>query len=419
MLARRRTTGALSAALFLLFASSSALALSPKICSTRNNHASASSNNKGQDVLIVSPLSASIAPSDEVQTQPASQIDTFLSSYAGSRVLLGGVALIYASNFPLGAMMADSLPASAVTSSRFVVAALALLPFMPRIAPTLRLPAVASGLLVSLGYICQSLALVDTPPAAVSFLGVATPIVVCPLLECVVDGKKMSPKDAPQTWLAASLCIAGVAMLELMGGGGGGSDVAPSAASTWGIDNGGILSLLAGLGFGTSCYFSEKMMRDQPKEQALPITSVLVATTALASGVWSLADGWMATPDAWHYTLPGLFVDPSLSMVAAAVLWTGLISTSMNFFLEMKALGSVPSAEASVILAAEPLAAAALGSIMLHEELATYDYIGGALIITACLVNTLKPEDILARTNALFASASAPDAAREAKKSGQ
>ena len=333
-------------------------------------------------------------------------------------MLLGGVALIYASNFPLGAMMADSLPASAVTSSRFVVAALALLPFLPRIAPTLRLPAVASGLFVSLGYISQSLALVDTAPATVSFLGVATPIVVCPLLECMVDGKKMSPKDAPQTWLAASLCIAGVAMLELMGGGGG-SDVAASAASTWGIDNGGILSLLAGLGFGTSCYFSEKMMRDQPKEQALPITSVLVATTALASGVWSLADGWMATPDAWHYTLPGLFADPSLSMVAAAVLWTGLISTSMNFFLEVKALGSIPSAEALVILAAEPLAAATLGSIMLHEELATYDYIGGALIITACLVNTLKPEDIIARTNTLFASSSAPDAAREAKKSGR
>ena len=77
------------------------------------------------------------------------------------------------------------------------------------------------------------------------------------------------------------------------------------------------------------------------------------------------------------------------------------------------------TAEASVILAAEPLAAAALGSIMLHEELATYDYIGGALIITACLVNTLKPEDIIARTNALFASSSAPDAAREAKKSGR
>ena len=123
--------------------------------------------------------------------------------------------------------------------------------------------------------------------------------------------------------------------------------------------------------------------------------------------------------EAWHYTLPGLLADPSLSMVAAAVLWTGLISTSLNFFLEVKALGSIPSAEASVILAAEPLAAAALGSIMLHEELATCDYIGGALIITACLVNTLKPEDIIARTNNLFASSSAPGAAREATKSGR
>ena len=306
--------------------------------------------------------------------------------------------------------MADALPASAVTSSRFVVASVALLPFLPQLTPNLRLPAVASGLFVSLGYIAQSLALVDTPPATVSFLGVATPIVICPLLECFVDGKKMSPKDAPQTWLAAMLCIAGVAMLELMGGGGG--EVASvseasttittsSLPSSWGIDSGGLLSLLAGLGFGTGCYMSEKMMRDQPKEQALPITSVLVATTAAVSALWSLADGWMMEPDGWSYTLPGLFADPSLSTVTAAILWTGLISTSLNFFLEVKALGTIPSAEASVILAAEPLAAAALGSIMLHEQLAVCDYIGGALIITACLVNTLKPEDIASRIDSL------------------
>lgn len=425
-MAGRASTNALSALLVLALVSSSAFAFSPHVVRVPSSRTSpkirpapeTAQLSNGQDLLIdgVPPLYASIAPNDDLQSQPTSHVKSFLSSYAGSRLLLAVVAIVYATNFPLGAVMADALPASAVTSSRFVVASAALLPFLPRIAPELRRPAVASGLFVSLGYIAQSLALVDTPPATVSFLGVATPIVICPLLECFMDGKKMSPRDAPQTWLAAMLCIAGVAMLELMGGGGGdvGASVDVSAASTtiasspvpssWGIDSGGMLSLLAGLGFGTGCYMSENMMRDQPKEQALPITSVLVATTAAVSALWSLADGWMMEPDGWSYTLPGLVADPSLSMVAAAILWTGLISTSLNFFLEVKALGTIPSAEASVILAAEPLAAAALGSIMLHEQLAVCDYIGGALIITACLVNTLKPEDIASRIDFLSAT---------------
>ena len=411
-MAGRTSAIALSALLLLALVSSSAFVFSPHVVSSCRTSPKIRPAHETADLHIndVPPLYASIAPNDDLQSQPASQVESFLSSYAGSRLLLAVVAVVYATNFPLGAVMADALPASAVTSSRFVVASVALLPFLPQLAPNLRLPAVASGLFVSLGYIAQSLALVDTPPATVSFLGVATPIVICPLLECFVDGKKMSPKDAPQTWLAAMLCIAGVAMLELMGGGGG--EVASvseasttittsSLPSSWGIDSGGLLSLLAGLGFGTGCYMSEKMMRDQQKEQALPITSVLVATTAAVSALWSLADGWMMEPDGWSYTLPGLFADPSLSTVTAAILWTGLISTSLNFFLEVKALGTIPSAEASVILAAEPLAAAALGSIMLHEQLAVCDYIGGALIITACLVNTLKPEDIASRIDSL------------------
>ena len=318
-------------------------------------------------------------------------IESILSSYAGPRLILAAVAMIYGTNFPLGALMADALPASAVTSSRFFIASLALLPFLPQIKPSLRLPAMLCGCFVSLGYVAQSLALVDSAPATVSFLGVATPIVVCPVLEAVVDKEPMSPRDAPQTWLAAALCITGVGMLELV------DPTALKHASGVGmaaIDSGLALPLLAGAGFGSGCYLSEKMMRDEP-QQALPITSVLVATTALVSVFWSLAEGWMSMPNGMHYTLPGLLADPSLSLVAMAIVWTGLISTSFNFFVEISALGRVPSAEASVILATEPIAAAALGAIMLNEEFGMNDYVGGALVIVACLVNTLRPDDIL------------------------
>ena len=37
------------------------------------------------------------------------------------------------------------------------------------------------------------------------------------MLAATIDGRKMSFRDAPQTWLAAALCLGGVALLELGG----------------------------------------------------------------------------------------------------------------------------------------------------------------------------------------------------------
>jgi drug/metabolite transporter (DMT)-like permease len=84
--------------------------------------------------------------------------------------------------------------------------------------------------------------------------------------------------------------------------------------------------------------------------------------------------------------------DPFL--LGKAVLWTGLISTSLNFFLEIFALGQVPPGEASVILATEPLWAAAFASLILGETLGWNDYAGGFLIVAACLVSARQAGDI-------------------------
>jgi drug/metabolite transporter (DMT)-like permease len=66
----------------------------------------------------------------------------------------------------------------------------------------------------------------------------------------------------------------------------------------------------------------------------------------------------------------------------------------MNFYIEITALGQVPSSEASVILATEPLWASLFAALIFHEQFGISDYVGGALMISACLVNTLKPSDI-------------------------
>ena len=135
-------------------------------------------------------------------------------------------------------------------------------------------------------------------------------------------------------------------------------------------------------------FWTSRMLKKEPR-QALPVTATLLATTALLSAIWCLVDGWVFDPDSFQYTLPGMLLDPSLRQVAGAVLWTGLISTSLNFFIELTALGRVPPSEASVILASEPLWAALFAAALYGTGLSMADSIGGALIVSACLVNAV------------------------------
>jgi len=253
-----------------------------------------------------------------------------------------------------------------------------------KINPNLRGPAILCGCATALGYVSQSLALVDTDPAKVSFLGAAT-VLWCPILEWLVEKKPMGPKDAPQTWLAAALCLAGVASLELYG-----ADGSALAAFT----KGDMLAIVQAIGFGTGCFMSARMVQKEP-DQVLPITSVLVATTAFWSMLWCFMDGWMGQPGYEAMTLPNLLFADGYQTVAMAVVWTGLISTSFNFVVEISALGRVPASEASVLLASEPLWAALLAATVFHQsEFGMNDYLGGFFILSACLVNAaLKPSD--------------------------
>ena len=79
-------------------------------------------------------------------------------------------------------------------------------------------------------------------------------------------------------------------------------------------------------------------------------------------------------------------------MLLLAVLWTGLISTSLNFGLEVYAMGMVPCGEASILLATEPLWACMFANILLGESLGWNDAIGGLFIVSACLVTAFSTE---------------------------
>jgi len=113
------------------------------------------------------------------------------------RVLLLGAAVGYGSNFPVGRLINEVAPASATTSGRFLLAALVLSPFLPKLDKSLVRAALISGLADSVGYCAQSIALVDTPAAKVAFLGALT-VVWVPALGALFDGRDLRPRSAPQ-----------------------------------------------------------------------------------------------------------------------------------------------------------------------------------------------------------------------------
>ena len=311
--------------------------------------------------------------------------NTILDSYWGSRIVLLICAAIYSTNFALGSLMNETLPPSAVTACRMTFAAITLLPFLLQIQLSLLPRAIATGMCAALGYVTQSMALGDTDPARVSFLGAAT-VLWLPILESTVDRVPMSITEAPQTWMAAVLCILGVGILELYDPG------AAAAAGSSGIHTGDILALIQAIGFGTGAFLSSKLVREQP-DQVLSITSVLIATTAILSWIWCILVGSTSSlmtlllSDPIHTNIP----------LVLSVLWTGIISTSINYVIEIAALGRVPPAEASVLLASEPIWAALFAAVVIgNTSLGINDYIGGSCIVAACLVNALlKPQDIL------------------------
>lgn len=336
-----------------------------------------SSNSWFVDDTSSSPIGS--FPDAKVQRDDTT-ISTIMDSYWGPRIVLGLVPVLYGTNFALGSIMNDALPASAATSNRMVLASITLFPFLLQLKPNLRYQVLLGGVFVSLGYVSQSIALIDTSPAMVSFLG-STTVLVCPLLQWIFDKKPIHL----QTWLAAVLCLSGVATLELMDS----SNTLSMSDNLSRLGMGDALSLLQALGFGTGVYMSEKMMKQEP-DQALQITAGMVSVTAFCAMVWSLMDGWMDQPNWQSLGLPGLLLDPEMRTIAMAVVWTGVVSTSINFTVEVKALGKVPSSEASVLLATEPLWASVFAAAFCHEKFGTSDFIGGALMIAACLVNTVQ-----------------------------
>merc|ERR1719472_184805 len=82
--------------------------------------------------------------------------------------------------------------------------------------------------------------------------------------------------------------------------------------------------------------------------------------------------------------------------VPAAIAYTGILSTALTIWLTAKIFKKLPSTDASIILATEPLWATGFAAILLHESLVPSSAVGGVLILSALAANEGACDGLLA-----------------------
>jgi drug/metabolite transporter (DMT)-like permease len=72
-----------------------------------------------------------------------------------------------------------------------------------------------------------------------------------------------------------------------------------------------------------------------------------------------------------------------------AVFWTGIMTTVVAIYLEGFALQVASATEAALTFASEPVWASLFGAWLLGEQLGPTSYVGGGIILFACVIGAL------------------------------
>jgi drug/metabolite transporter (DMT)-like permease len=74
----------------------------------------------------------------------------------------------------------------------------------------------------------------------------------------------------------------------------------------------------------------------------------------------------------------------------AAIAWTGIVTTVLAIYFEGVALQTATATDAALTFSSEPVWASLFGVWLLHEHLNLNAYIGGSIILTACVIGALS-----------------------------
>lgn len=226
---------------------------------------------------------------------------------------------------------------------------------------------------VFIANIAQVLGLEQTSASRAAFL-VQLQTVFVPVLGVflrIVDSISVT------NWISSAIAVAGVALLS--------SDKGAGTESTL---TGDALEVLSALFF--SAYIL-RLGRYASRVPANPLVATKITVQAVLSFFWALLTEEVQNntrampppPDA-PWTLS------AVAMNAAVVIWTGLFPSALSGWAQTKGQQGVPANEAALIFATQPLWATAIAAVTLGESFGSRGLAGGALIVFATLLPSLK-----------------------------
>ncbi len=290
------------------------------------------------------------------------------------RQLLADLALlavtaIWGGTFVMVKEAVSAFPVFAFLFIRFTLATLSLVPVRPwleerfyvfRAEGTRRGPrALAAGMVLGLvltaGYGFQTLGLQYTTPAKAGFI-TGLSVFIVPTLAAIIMRK---PPEA-SVWWGVFLATAGLALLSLN------RDLRPQF--------GDVLVFFCAISFALHILITGQLA---PGHAPLLLTLGQLATTALLSGIISLA---------WEWPWP-----PLNSQMLFAALFTGLLASTLAFTVQTLAQRFTTPSHTALIFSMEPVFAALFSFLLAAEPITTRTVIGGSLIVAGMLVAEMVP----------------------------
>jgi drug/metabolite transporter (DMT)-like permease len=274
-------------------------------------------------------------------------------------VLLLIVTLGWGSTFPLLKSLSDDLDSIEISTIRFLLAAICVLPFLigaPR--RTWKDGAILGGMgLVS--YVTQAYGLQHISSNRSAFL-TSLNVLMVPFLGLMFGGRLSWP-----VLLAACVACAGVGLMSWESGGNLAGDAATILCA-----------------FSYAAYvvmLSQRSGRHEAGQLAATQIAVMAAVGALwllFQSMHSAALATLAARAAPHFP---------------ALLYLGAGATAGTLFLQAVAQRNVAADKAAVVYAMEPVFAALFAWLWLNELLGWRGAVGGALIVAAIVVSETRP----------------------------
>ena len=266
------------------------------------------------------------------------------------------VTLVWGATFPVLKIATAQLSGLEVSTLRFFIAAVLMLPFVVRAPRQAWRDGGVLGVIVLVSYVAQAYGLEHISSNRSAFL-TSLNVLMVPML-----GLLLGMRPAWLVWVAAALACVGIGLMSWEGGG------------HWWADAATILGALA--------YAIDVIIlsRWAGRHNAKHLAATQVVWMAILGGVWML---FASLGTDRLTTLPDRVTWP----VFAGLLYLGLVATAGMLFLQAIAQRHVSADKAALVYALEPVFAAVFAWLWLNEVLTLQASIGAALVVIAVVMS--------------------------------